>query len=166
MRRRGLSHDEAIRRLEFQDAVAEVDDEIHALLGDRDGGMWFDHDDGGRLKLAVVQRDGEVGPTELADLRDRLAALGLSQDTDIVLVDYSEREMLDAHGVIADQLVDLYRAGKISSGLDPSENALHVELATSVTAPDRARLRRVAEHAPVRVLLRETDHANLSPTPE
>jgi hypothetical protein len=57
MRGHGVSHAEAIRRLEFQDATHEVDVAIRALLGDRDGGMWFDHDDGGRLKVGVVRRD-------------------------------------------------------------------------------------------------------------
>ena len=60
-RRHGVSQAEAIRRLEFQDATHEVDDAIRGLLGDRDGGMWFDHDDGGRLKVAVVRRDRHRG---------------------------------------------------------------------------------------------------------
>jgi hypothetical protein len=53
--------------------------------------------------------------------------------------------------------VDLYDAGKIASGMRPDHNALFIHLATTVAPAERARIARVAERAPVRVLLRQTD---------
>lgn len=58
-RRHGISHAEATRRLSLQDAAMKVTDTISALLGERNGGLWFDNDDRGRLKIGVVARDGK-----------------------------------------------------------------------------------------------------------
>jgi hypothetical protein len=156
MRRLGFTHAEAIRRLEFQDATTgEVGDKIHDLLGDRDGDMWFDHDDGGRLKFGVVRRDGGMESSAVDEVRHLLGAYGLSDGSDLVPVDHSTQELDDAHPPITAQLSDLYRAGKIASGRNPSLNALLIHMAT-VTGADRARLQRVADQAPVRVVLRQT----------
>jgi hypothetical protein len=158
-RRLGIHHREALRRLEFQDAVVAVLDEIEGLLGDRGGGIWFD--DVGRLKIGVVRRGGEIAGAIPTQVTDVLAAHGLSDQTDFVPVDYSQRQLLDALPAITSELIDLYRAGKISSGLDSEPNALHVDLAVTVTAAERARIERVAERAPVRVLLRQTTRATI-----
>lgn len=162
MRRHGVSRAEAIRRLEFQDATAEVDDAIRALLGDRDGGSWFDHDDGGRLNVGVVRRDTGIAHSTVDRLRELLAAHGLSDGTDLVPVDYGWRELADAQSKITDELLDLYRARKISSGLSPADNAVHIDMAMKVTPADRARLQRAAEQAQVRVLLRQTDRPTMA----
>jgi hypothetical protein len=162
MRRYGVSRAEAIRRREFQAATDEVDDAIRALLGNRDGGMWFDHDDGGRLKVGVVRRDTGISDSAVDRVRDLLAAHGLSNGTDLVPVDYGWRELADAQSGITDVLLDLHRAGKISSGLSAAENAVHVDMATTVTRADHARLQRAAEQAQVRVLLRQTDRPTMA----
>src|SRR5436190_8011375 len=160
-RRHGVSQAEAIRRLEFQDATHEVDDAIRGLLGDRDGGMWFDHDDGGRLKVAVVRRDTGIADSAVDRVRGLLAAHGLSDGTDLVPVDYGWRVLADAQSRVDDELLDLICAGKISSGLSAAENAVHIDMATTVTRADRAQLRRVAEQAQVRVLMRQTDRPTM-----
>jgi hypothetical protein len=162
VQQRGVSYAEAIRRLEFQDATMKAAEKIHALLGDRDGGLWFDHDDDGRLKIGVVRREGAITDSLVAQVMDLLAAHGLSDGTDVVPVDYSQQELLDAHSTITDEVMDLYRAGTISSGLVPSENALHIDMATTVGAADRTRLQRLAERASVRVVLRQTDRPTLA----
>ncbi|MCW3048258.1 MAG: hypothetical protein JWO74_2542 [Solirubrobacterales bacterium] len=72
-------------------------------------------------------------------------------------VDYSQQQLFDAHPAITDELIDLYRAGKIASGARPEQNALYVHLATTVTGAERARIARVAERAPVRVLVNPTN---------
>jgi hypothetical protein len=156
MRQLGVTHAEAIRRLEFQGATSEVSDKIHDLLGDRDGDMWFDHDDGGRLKVGVVRRDGGIESSAVDEVRHLLAAYGLSDGTDLVPVDHSTQELDDAHPPITARLSDLYGAGKIASGRNPSLNALLIHMATTVTGADRARLQRVVDQAPVRVILRQT----------
>lgn len=162
MRRHGVSRAEAIRRLEFQDATAELDDAIRALLGDREGGMWFDHHDRGRLKVGVVRRDTGMADSTVNRVRELLAAHGLSDGTDLVPVDYGWQELADAQSRIDDDLLDLFRAGKISSGLSAAENAVHIDMATTVTRADRARLRRAADHAQVCVLLRQTDRPTMA----
>lgn len=156
MRRLGVTHAEAIRRLEFQDAAVEVSDKIHDLLGDRDGDMWFDHDDGGRLKVGVVRGDGGIESSAVDEVRHVLASCGLSDGSDLVPVDHSTQELDDAHSPITAQLSDMYCAGKIASGRNPSLNALLIHMATTVTGADRARLQRVVDQASVRVVLRQT----------
>jgi hypothetical protein len=85
----------------------------------------------------------------------------LSDGTDLLPVDYGWHELEDAHSRIVDELLDLIRAGKISSGLSAAENAVHIDMATTVTRADRAQLRRVAEQAQVRVVMRQTDRPTL-----
>jgi hypothetical protein len=155
VRRRGIDYEEALRRLEFQDAAHGVTDEVHGLLDDRDGGVWWGHD--GRLKIGVVRRDGEIAGPHLTRVTDLLAAHGFLDRTDFVAVDHSQQQLFDAHPAITDELIDLYRAGKIASGARPDHNALYVHLATTVTGAERARIEHVAERAPVRVLLNQTD---------
>jgi hypothetical protein len=165
VQRCGVSYADAIRRLEFQDATVEIAETIHALLGDRAGGMWFDHDDDGRLRVAV-ERDGAITGSAVDQVIDLLAAHGLTDGADVVPVDYSQQELIDAHSTITGEIVDLYRAGKISSGLDPRENALHIDMATTVVAADRTRLQRLAERAPVRVKLRHELAAAVGNAPQ
>jgi hypothetical protein len=43
----GMSIDQAVKALEFQDAAAGVMDELDQALGDVSGGMWFDWSDRG-----------------------------------------------------------------------------------------------------------------------
>ena len=145
-RRHGVSHAEAIRPLEFQEATAEFHDAIRALLGDRDGGLWFDQDDCGRLKVGVVRRDTDITDPAVDRVRELLAAHGLSDGTDLVSVDYGWRELADAQSRIDDDLLDLFRAA-ISSGLSAAENAVHIDIAATVTRADRARLKRAAQQA-------------------
>jgi hypothetical protein len=154
VRRCGIEHAEALRRLEFQGAATEVRDEIIRLLGDRNGGIWFDR--AGRLNIGVVGRRGGIAGPRVARVMSLLTAHGLTDGTNVVAVDYGEQQLRDAHAAIGVELRDLYRSGLISSGLKPSRNAVWIDMATSVTAADRARLVRVAERAPVRVLLRRS----------
>jgi hypothetical protein len=154
VRRRGIEYDEALRRLEFHDAASEVLGEIRRLLGDRDGGMWFDGV--GRLNIGVVRRGGGIAGPRLARVTSLLTPHGLMDGTSFVAVDYSEQQLSDAQSAMTDELIDLYRAGKIASGLTSSENAVHVDMDTTITAAERARVERVAQRAPVRVLLRQT----------
>jgi hypothetical protein len=162
MRRHGVSYADAIRRLEFQEATAELHDAIRALLGDRDGGMWFDQDDRGRLKVGVVRSDTDITDSAVDRVRQLLAAHGLSDGTDLVSVDYGWRELADTQSRIDKDLLDLFRGGKISSGLSAAENAVHIDLATTVTRADRARLERAAQQAQVRVLLIQTDRPTMT----
>lgn len=153
--RYGVSYAEATRRIELQGAVHELDDQLYALLGDASGGMWFDHGDGGRLKIAVA-RAGEH-PDTVRRLKQLLARNGFTDDAAIVPVDFTYRELEAAQARLSGELGDLYDAYKIRSSLDVTLNAVKISMATNVTRADIARLRRVAERAPVRVVLEQTD---------
>jgi hypothetical protein len=163
----GISHAEAIRRLNFQGAADEILDEISDILGERDGDQWFDHDDRGRLKVGIARRDGGIEGPELDRVRRLVAARHLSDDVDFVAVDHSFRELVDAQEkIVSARVDDLLRAGKVTHGIDPSENAIVILVASSTTADERRRLRAIADRAPVRVVIRETDSPTLFATLE
>jgi hypothetical protein len=81
-----MTMEQAIGTLEFQDAAAEVMDELEMVLGEASGGIWFDVSrDGGRLKIGVpksleaarVEAARQVlRGSELLDRTDSLTWLG------------------------------------------------------------------------------------------
>jgi hypothetical protein len=93
-----------------------------------------------------------------------VAARHPSEAVDFVAVDHSYQELLDAHDTIAPPLEGLLRAGKVSHGIDPSQNAIVIDVANSASEAQRRRLRAIADHAPVRVLLHDTDEPSLIAT--
>jgi hypothetical protein len=58
---------------------------------------------------------------------------------------------------ISAEVEDLLRAGRVSHGIDTSRNAIIIDVASTATADERDRLRRIADQAPVRVILRDTN---------
>lgn len=50
----GISIEEARRRIGWQGPATQLGDELGLMLGERFGGLWFDKDGGGRVKVGIV----------------------------------------------------------------------------------------------------------------
>jgi hypothetical protein len=73
-----LSLQEAIHRIEIQNRAVGIEDELQSAIGDH-GGIWFDPQDGGRLKVGLVNDASQRQAVEkIIDGR------GLTQDADLI----------------------------------------------------------------------------------
>jgi streptogrisin C len=120
--RRGLSLEEAARRLDRQQRAHALDDELRAALGGGYGGMWIDQADGGRLKIGVVSGTGAV--------RDRVARHGLAGVTDLVTVRHRLDHLEQAAEGIGKALVGSNRDASwpLRSGMATDRNAVELAL--------------------------------------
>lgn len=83
----GITEQDATQRLRWQYESQTLTDQLPIMLGDAYAGHWFDHDDGGRLKIAVAA--DPVPPAFVASLRQHAA----QHFTDIVQVGNSLRDL-------------------------------------------------------------------------
>lgn len=82
----GISVDEARRRLGWQAPATQMADELRQAIGDSFGGLWFDVQNGGRVKVGLV-----AGATEEVQ-RETIAVISgwkLSSVTDLVSTETS-----------------------------------------------------------------------------
>jgi hypothetical protein len=121
----------------------------------------------GRLKIGIVARDGRIDGPVAHHVRRLLDARQLSDYVDFVAVDHSYQELVDVQEhTIAAEVEDLLHVGRVSHGIDTSRNAIIIDVASTATAEERDRLRRIADQAPVRVVLRDTNRPSLVGTLE
>jgi streptogrisin C len=78
---RGITIEEAQRRIAWQESAAELQEELRAALGGRFGGLWIDAKGQGRIKVGIVG-GGDAGAGTLIARRDLTAV------TDLVPVRY------------------------------------------------------------------------------
>lgn len=143
----GITVAEALHRLDIQDRAAGLSEPLEAALGASWGAMWFDLADGGRLKIGVAGG----GDTSVA--RAIVAQCGLSGDTDFVPVRWTWHELLDGHTRFIVAASSLYHAGQLTSGSDPSRNAVIAYTASDVTPAEHEVLDRAIAAAGVAVIV-------------
>src|SRR5262249_22267371 len=85
-RRYSLDFDQAKQRVAFQDQAAGIEEDLAKLLGDQYAGIWYDNEDGGKLKVGVTER----ARGREKDIRSLLDARGLAADSALVPVRYTE----------------------------------------------------------------------------
>jgi streptogrisin C len=86
---RGISIEEAQRRIGWQEPAMELAGELERALGDRYGDLWFDVAHGGRVKVGIVGGDTTTAARLIA--RRKLTAA-----TDLVPVRHSYPELVRA----------------------------------------------------------------------
>src|SRR5581483_9433922 len=94
-----LSLQEAAHRIEIQNRAFEIEDELQSAIGDH-GGIWFDPQDGGRLKIGLVDNAQRQAAEKIIDGRR------LTQDTDLILVQHSQRELRQIKESVKSSMVD------------------------------------------------------------
>jgi streptogrisin C len=86
---RGISIEEAQRRIGWQEPAMELAGELERVLGDRYGDLWFDAAGSGRVKVGIIGGDTALAARLIA--RRKLTAA-----TDLVPVRYSYPELVRA----------------------------------------------------------------------
>jgi hypothetical protein len=134
-RQRGVSLEEAQRRIDWQTAAGRLADELPAALGARFGGVWIDRATD-RVQIGVVG-----GPV---DLRGSTTRLGLSGAVDIVPVRHSLAKLEAASLRLGKTVFTANRdaAWHLRSGLRTDRNAVILQL-------PRGRKLTAAQHAVV-----------------
>jgi streptogrisin C len=97
-RDRGISVQEAQRRIGWQEPAMQLGEELRRALGDRFGGLWFDEAGGGRVKVGLVGGD----PREAAAL---IARRKLTAVTDLVAVQHSYADLEQAHAWLSEAII-------------------------------------------------------------
>lgn len=148
-----VSKEEALRRIELQDAVMPSMNTLRSALGDRYGGAWFDSDEGGRLKVAVVDRDSAGSQAALEDVQTLLRSKDALATTTFVDTDTSYDGLVSATNNVAKELSDMSGAGTATVGVDVINGSVLISRSVGLTEPEReARLdvARQATDVPVR----------------
>lgn len=138
---------EAQRRLAIQDQAAGLDDEVSKLLGSQYAGIWFDADDGGRVKVGIAPR-----ASAQADSVQRIvSAYGLKAMTDLVGVRYTEGELQDLQQSARRLIDDMVDSGHASTAYDTKSNAVVITAPVRLPSSEEARIQSLARNAWVRV---------------
>lgn len=138
----GMTVGEARRRLEFQDRATPVGQRIQELLGSDFAGIWYDHADDGRLKIAVPD---SVSPDVPARIQATLERSGIEQSTDLVGVRWRWSDLQAKLAWTNRQLQAPLEAGRIETSLSPqAANAVIVEMTADATDADRTAVEEIA----------------------
>ncbi len=134
----GLSVKEAQRRLDLDDRLVGVADQIRKQLGDSYAGIWFDQADGGRMKIGVAAAASDSDTAVVDQVQALLEKNGASEDADLVRVGATQGQLEAEQDRVNAALADDLTAGRVSTALDPTTNAVVVKVATDVPEAGRA----------------------------
>lgn len=144
MRDFGVEAETAARWTDLQAKAGDIVTPLRKALGDRSGGASFDTANG-VFRFSVAKGGSVAAAHEVA------RQLGIEQDTEIVEVAYSERELVAAHRRVLEQLGQLLADGKVTGYPSITTNSIVVEVAKDVTIADSSAIQRVAASSPVPV---------------
>jgi hypothetical protein len=126
----GMTIEQALEALAFQDAAMEVVDDVERALGEASGDLWFDWcATGGRLKVAVTMR-AEASQIDAA--RAILESVGRADRSDFVSVIWSTSELEHAQAR-ADRVLDRLGPLPWSTGRDPAANSIAIDVPDELT---------------------------------
>jgi hypothetical protein len=143
-----VSLDVALQRLALQDQAAGIEDVLAAVLGEQYAGIWYDHDDRGRLKIGMTRL---AAPLD-ADVRRVVAGYNLSSLADLVPMQFSLAELLALQDAIRTDILDLIRAGHAQTGYDTKLNRVVVRAIERLPGSEDARIQRWSTLPAVTVL--------------
>jgi len=138
---------EALRRLAIQDQAAGLDDELSNLLGSQYAGIWFDADDGGRVKVGIAP--GAAAQT--ASVQRIVYSYALTTMTDLVSVRYTEGQLQDMQESARRSLDDMIDSGHASTAYNTKSNAVVITAPVRLPSSEEARIQSLARNAWVRV---------------
>jgi hypothetical protein len=157
----GLSKEEAMHRLEYQDAVAPTLRDLPEVLGKQYGGAWFDFADDGRLKIAVVDRDSATSREAIARVRQSLKSAGPLAAADFVEARWSYDELVAAKDAVSEVVFAEKSSPFPSVSVDVANNAVAVARGKALTEGSADLLRSARLETAVQV--RDEVVPNLSP---
>lgn len=145
----GVTLEEATRRLEFQDDVSLIVEDVVNALGPDYAGMWFDAVDGGRLKIGVATTASEPSGPGVDEAKAILSAGGLLGRSDFLSKESSVNSLSAALPGLEDRLASLLAVGKVSIGMRARLNALVISVANDLSTAEVAEVSDAAAQTPV-----------------
>lgn len=133
---------EWMRVQDRSDALSGTD--LSSALPNAYGGVWLDNAQR-RIKVGVVVGHDPSAAEQVID------DAGLASRTDIVFVANTQRQLEEAQVDLRDELEDLLAASLITIGRTVQANSIKIEVSTTATPAQRARVAAVAGAAPVSV---------------
>jgi hypothetical protein len=138
---------EAQRRLTIQDRAAGIEDDIAKVLGDQYSGIWYDHADGGKLKIGMTP-----AAMKRADEVRRIATnYGVAADMDLVRVRFTLAELEQKQNFARKSIADLVDAGLARTSYNTKANEVVVRAIAKLPRGNEARLKRLTKIAGVTV---------------
>jgi hypothetical protein len=150
-----VAYDEALRRIELQDALSPVIPSLAARLGDRYAGAWYDAGDGGKLKVALVGRDSKAAAQHLAAARSAVDGVASTDEVEFVDADWTlaELERVQKQVTAALEGAD----GSSSVAVDLAANAVKLTRSEPLGVPAAAQIEQAVDATDVPVLQRRDD---------
>jgi hypothetical protein len=123
-----------------QDKAEGVNEEVaSSSAGPAYGGVWFDNDQR-RFKVALTSMDNASAVNSI------LSSDGISTDSDIVPVTYTQGQLEDAQPAVEDELADL-PPGTVEIARNTETNSIQVVVAAAATPEQRAHVSDAAASA-------------------
>jgi hypothetical protein len=157
---RGISPSRARQALEVQREVARTGlvSKIEAALGNAFAGVWFEP--------AVAQfHIGVTSNASTEKAKRAVAQAGLTAGVTITPVRSTWAALLAAQEEWNNRLAKLLASQEATTGLDAQDNAVSIEISSSVPVPERTVLKDEAASASVNVLVRVAAPSRFHPEP-
>jgi hypothetical protein len=113
---------------------------VAKLLGDQFAGIWYDNDDGGKLKVGVTER----ARGREQDIRHLLDARGLAADTDLVPVRYTEAALQEKVRAVHRQIADMVENGRALTSYNTKINSVVLTTHVKLPAAEEERVKRLS----------------------
>jgi streptogrisin C len=129
--------DEAERRLAIQDRAAGIEDDIAKALRAQYSGIWYDHADGGKLKIGMTP-----AAMKRADEVRRIARrYGVVADMDLVTVRFTQAELEQKQSLVRKRIADMVDAGHARTAYNTKANKAIVTALAKLPPREEARVK-------------------------
>lgn len=136
---RGMSQAQARQYLDLANRSQGVERSIRDIARERYGAVWL-ASDGSWLNMGI--RRSNDGGALRARVESQLAQRGLLVESQVVDVQWSERELEEIQAEVSRELDDLMRSGLLFTGLEPQ--SVVITVAAGIDADSLARVERTA----------------------
>ena len=158
---RGMGQTQARRYLALAHRAQDVERSIREITGARYGAVWLDPEG---LRLHVGIRRSSDGGTLRARVEALLERRGLLDESHIVEVPWSERDLEEIQAEISRELDDLMRAGLLFTGLGPQ--SVVVTVAAGIDVDSLARVEKTIAPFKGAVEIERSEEPSLRIKPE
>lgn len=140
-----LSLQEAAHRIEIQNRAVGIDTELQSVIGDY-GGIWFDPQDGGRLKIGLVNDASQRQAVERI-----IDGHGLTQDADLIFVQHSQRELRQIKESIRSSIIESIATGRAKVSYSTATNRVMVNALNDLPVDERRKLEALRRNLDIHV---------------
>ena len=140
--------------IELQDKATPLDSQLYEQLKDQYVGEWFDPTSG-QVAIGITK----AAPEE--EVRQDIQRLGLEGQAKILVESASWKQLTEAQASLDTSLKTLEESGLLTTGIEPSANAVDIHEAKALTTGQKAEVKSDAEKAGVPTLVQEEAASSL-----